>query len=394
MVGSPDIQLRRRLDPVLGENLGDVFHRKRCLIIVLQRRPASSTDRHDGLDPAACEGFDVFAPQIVDERRLPGPYQRRAATDLIVGDDHPDAVALHNLHSVERGLWHPAVEHTPDKESDLAAEGTVWLDHLWHLLKERRPCPCNAPPCLLHQRRHLLVAGQGQPTPVRNLPELLDRFARDVDLLRADLQAPSAGCAVEESFLDGIFDPVHRVSGIEGEAHLLPEHRRPGKFGHLECRTGRYAAETLDTVPEWLYRFDLFPRRDLHVRGRAYPGDLCYHRPHIHHKVLQDREIQGLDRHTVASLLHAGKDGCPVHPDGAAPTLSRPATVAVGECRVVVIMHRVESVEHPGALVDPDRVLLKVGSGVLGRIVAGDPESEFFHAVTPRCSIPSRTSET
>ena len=57
-------------------------------------------------------------------------------------------------------------------------------------------------------------------------------------------------------------------------------------------------------------------------------------------------------------------------------------------------MDRVESVEHPGALVDPDRILLEVGLVVDGGVVAGDPEGDLFHAGTSRRSIPSREIET
>ncbi len=309
-------------------------------------------------------------------------------------DDHPDAVAFHDLHSVERRLRHPAVEHAPDEEPHLTADRAVGLDNLGHLLEERRFCPLDAPPRLLDQPGHLLVAGEGQPPAVRELPEFLDGFPGNIDLLRADLQAALAGRAVEEPLLDGVGDPVPRVPGIEGEAHLLPEHRRPGELRHLERRAGRYAGEALDTVPERLDRLDLLPCRELCVRRRTYPGDLRDHRAHIHRQVFQDREVQRLDRHTVAGLRHAGEGGCPVHLDGAAPALPGPATVAVGERRVALVADRVEGVEHPGALVDPDRILLEAGLRVLNGVVAGDPEGDLLHAGTSRHSIPSRARET
>ncbi len=84
----------------------------------------------------------------------PRPDQRRTAADLVVGgDDHPDAVALHHLHRVERRLRHPAVEHAPDEEPHLAADGgAVGLDNLRDLFEEGRLCPLDAPAGLLHQR--------------------------------------------------------------------------------------------------------------------------------------------------------------------------------------------------------------------------------------------------
>ncbi len=60
----------------------------------------------------------------------------------------------------------------------------------------------------------------------------------------------------------------------------------------------------------------------------------------------------------------------------------------------MVVVDRVEGVEHPGAFVDLDRVLLEVGLSIHRRVVARDPERDILHAATSRSSIPSRSSET
>ncbi len=81
-----------------------------------------------------------------------------------------------------------------------------------------------------------LCRGSVSPFLLARDRRLLYCFARDLDLLRADLPAGLAACAGKEAFLHGGRDAVIDVSRVEREAHFLTHSRRSKKLRDIHRR--------------------------------------------------------------------------------------------------------------------------------------------------------------
>ena len=188
------------------------------LVIVLEGRAAAGAHGEDDVEYRGGRSRCCAAWSRATYSSLARPDERRAAADLLFRDDDPDPVPAQHFHRVERGLAAGASSTcTRRRTRPSPRTGPYGSITVPTCSKSDATVRGTRPARLLDEVRDLGVPGQGHAAPVRLGPEPLDRLARDLDLLRADLPAGLAGGAGEEAVADRLGDPVAGVARVEGE---------------------------------------------------------------------------------------------------------------------------------------------------------------------------------
>ena len=185
-------------------------------------------------------------------------------------------------------------------------------------------------------------------------------------------------------------DPVARVARIEAEPLELPHRGRAGEVRDRDGRADRDAGAALDAVAEVLETADGCRIGQRAVAARQERGDTFDARHQVDHQVADHGQVEGLDHIAVRDWGHAGERGLPVDLHRARAALARAAAVAVGEGRVLLV-GRVERMEHPRPLVEIDRARHEPRRLARCRVEPGDPDRDRGHRAAS--SIPSRVSE-
>ncbi len=180
------------------------------------------------------------------------------------------------------------------------------------------------------------------------------------------------------------------VARVEAEPLELPHRGRAGEVRDRDGRADRDAGAALDAVAEVLEAVDRRRVGQRPVAARQEGRDPLEARDQVDHQVADHGQVEGLDHVALRDRGHAGERGLPVDLHRARAALARAAAVAVGEGRVLLV-GRVERVEHPGPLVELDRVRHEPRRFARGRVEPGDPDRDRGHRAAS--SIPSRVSE-